>query len=224
MESLSPDRGGEAELPEPVTPIRRVVVCGSEAAGKSTWSAKLAECLDLPLISLDTELGNRHDLSLTEQVRRVEAMASRDRWIIEGTRVRTLPARIVRADRVYLFLYSRRRALWWSLKKFVRRKGEAISSHLRRRRSLVSEVGIPGPPLGRLWGKLQRVWVAPRVRYPLLLEIVDQFEARDRTVVFRTPGEAYAHLDALRRAVERPADAPTTRATGDEKSWGYISG
>lgn len=85
--------------------MRRVVIIGSNGAGKSTFSFRLAARTGLPLIHADQiywrgcwearPRGEFETLLLAE----VEKPA----WIIEGNNIRSLEARLARADTVFWF-------------------------------------------------------------------------------------------------------------------------
>ncbi len=187
-ETARPASGG----PPPPHEVRRALVCGCEAAGKSTWARRLGEALDLPRVTLDGALGRRQMLSLTEQRHMIREWTSADRWIMDGTRLQTMAERVERAEVVFVFLYSRPRTLWWATKKFVRTRIERIVRHLRRNRTLSK---MPPIGFGRHLQKMNRIWRAPAKRYVNLLETLEQCGAGERIVIFSSPREAYAYLD-----------------------------
>ena len=72
--------------------MERVLIIGSNGAGKSTFSFRLAEKTGLPLVHID-QLYWRGAWDVTPDLR----------WIIEGNNLRSLPRRLVRADTVFWF-------------------------------------------------------------------------------------------------------------------------
>ena len=85
--------------------MERVLIIGSNGAGKSTFSFRLAEKTGLPLIHID-QLYWRGAWDVTPEAefdRRVQAETQNPRWIIEGNNLRSLPRRLVRADTVFWF-------------------------------------------------------------------------------------------------------------------------
>ena len=87
--------------------MERVLIIGSNGAGKSTFSFQLAERAGLPLVHID-RLYWRGAWEVTPEAefdRLVEAEAQKPRWIIEGNNVRSLPRRIARADAVFWFQF-----------------------------------------------------------------------------------------------------------------------
>lgn len=101
-----------------LTRMRRVMVIGISGAGKSTFSRALAARTGLPLIHLDKEFW-RPGWTMTplpEWRAKVDDLASRDAWIMDGNYAGSLPLRLPRADAVFWFDYPTlrclRRALW----------------------------------------------------------------------------------------------------------------
>lgn len=85
--------------------MERVLIIGSNGAGKSTFSFRLAEKTGLPLIHID-QIYWRDTWDVTPEAefdRRVQAETQNPRWIIEGNNLRSLPRRLVRADTVFWF-------------------------------------------------------------------------------------------------------------------------
>ena len=85
--------------------MRRILIIGSNGAGKSTFSFRLAEKLNLPLIHID-QIYWRGSWDVTpedEFDRIVQAEAAKPAWIIEGNNIRSLPQRLERADTVFWF-------------------------------------------------------------------------------------------------------------------------
>jgi len=66
--------------------VRRVIIVGPGAAGKSTLAARLGEITGLPVIELD-KLFWRPGLAVTPRGRRAaiqRRLAARESWIIDG--------------------------------------------------------------------------------------------------------------------------------------------
>ena len=85
--------------------MERVLIIGSNGAGKSTFSFRLAEKTGLPLIHID-QIYWQDAWDVTPEAefdRRVQAETQNPRWIIEGNNLRSLPRRLVRADTVFWF-------------------------------------------------------------------------------------------------------------------------
>ena len=85
--------------------MERILIIGSNGAGKSTFSFQLAEKLNLPLVHID-QIYWRGSWDVTpedEFDRIVQGEAERPAWIIEGNNIRSLPQRLERADTVFWF-------------------------------------------------------------------------------------------------------------------------
>ena len=85
--------------------MERVLIIGSNGAGKSTFSYRLAEKADLPLVHID-KIYWRGCWDVTpedEFDRLVLAEAEKPRWIIEGNNLRSLDRRLALADTVFWF-------------------------------------------------------------------------------------------------------------------------
>lgn len=85
--------------------MERVLIIGSNGAGKSTFAFRLAEKTGLPLIHIDQIYwrGAWDVTPVNEFDRRVQAEAQKPRWIIEGNNLRSLPRRLDCADTVFWF-------------------------------------------------------------------------------------------------------------------------
>ena len=85
--------------------MQRILVIGSNGAGKSTFSFRLSEKTKLPLVHID-QIYWRGCWNVTpedEFDRIVQAEAEKPAWIIEGNNLRSLPQRLERADTVFWF-------------------------------------------------------------------------------------------------------------------------
>ena len=79
---------------------RRVLVVGCSGAGKTTFAMQLADVLDLPVIHLDIEYwrpGWQHPPQ-DEWPARVDDLAARDDWVMDGNYGATLERRLARAQ------------------------------------------------------------------------------------------------------------------------------
>lgn len=80
--------------------MRRVAIIGSPGSGKSTLARRLRDLSGLPLHYLDMlwHLPDGSHVTRDEFDAAHAELVSRERWIIDGTYLRTLPERIERAD------------------------------------------------------------------------------------------------------------------------------
>ena len=84
--------------------MRRAAIIGSPGSGKSTLARRLRDLSGLPLHYLDMlwHLPDGDHVTRAEFDAAHAELVSRERWIIDGTYLRTLPERIERADLVVL--------------------------------------------------------------------------------------------------------------------------
>lgn len=105
--------------------MERVLIIGSNGAGKSTFSYALAEKTNLPLTHLD-QLYWRNNWEMApreEFLSLVSAEAQKPRWIIEGNNIRSLAERLKYADTVFWFEFSPARCVWNVLKRVAKYHG-----------------------------------------------------------------------------------------------------
>ena len=101
--------------------MRRVLVLGCPASGKSTLSRKLASIKGLPLVHLDRIFWRPNWVEATEDEFQASLAAElgKDAWIIDGNYGRTLAQRLERADTAILLDFPRRVCLCRAVKRSV---------------------------------------------------------------------------------------------------------
>lgn len=84
--------------------MKRVIVIGCPGSGKSTFARALQAKTGLPLHYLDMMFWNadKTTVSREEFDKRLDAVLSTDRWLIDGNYSRTLEKRIAASDTVFL--------------------------------------------------------------------------------------------------------------------------
>lgn len=99
--------------------MERVAIIGCAGAGKSTLARHLGTLTALPVVHLDREhwLPGWVEPDRAEWAARVDELAARDRWIIDGNYGGTMEARIARADTVIFMDY----ATWLCLYRVTKR-------------------------------------------------------------------------------------------------------
>ena len=107
--------------------MRKVLVIGSGGAGKSTFSRRLGELLDLEVIHLDSLYWSAGwvEMPKAEWQAAVEELLSRKAWIIDGNYSGTLQMRLEACDTVIFLDMSRLICLWRLLKRAVLYRNES---------------------------------------------------------------------------------------------------
>lgn len=106
--------------------MKRILIIGSNGAGKSTFSYRLAERTKLPLIHID-KLYWRNNWEVTprqEFAELVAAQTQKPEWIIEGNNIGSLGQRLKDADTVFWFEFPPALCLWNVLKRQLRYRGK----------------------------------------------------------------------------------------------------
>ena len=154
--------------------MNRIIVLGCSGSGKSTFARKLAEVTGLPLIHLDNIWwrADRTHISREEFDRRLDAVLSADRWIIDGDYSRTYEVRILACDTV-IFLDCDEQTC---LGGIARRVGQ-------KRPDIPWVEYAPDPELVRL------VRNYARDERPKLCELLDRYPDK-QVYIFKTRPEA----------------------------------
>jgi adenylate kinase family enzyme len=105
---------------------KRILVLGRSGSGKSTFAKLLGKKLDIKVFHLDQYF---HDPGWipkehSEFVKSVEEIISGNSWIIDGNYSSTLPQRVLKADAVYLYDYSRYFCIYRVFKRSLKSKTE----------------------------------------------------------------------------------------------------
>lgn len=150
----------------------RVMVVGTSGSGKTTFARRLAKVLDVPHIELDAinwQPGWR-DLTTHDPAefdRRVEAAASDDGWVTDGSYGRVWPILARRAHHIVWIDYSRavvmRRVIWRSLVRAI--GGKELWPGTGNRETFTRWLD-KGHPIRWAWD----TWAQRRARYPAMFE------------------------------------------------------
>ncbi|NNE67489.1 MAG: DNA topology modulation protein [Pyrinomonadaceae bacterium] len=167
--------------------MKRVLVVGSCGAGKSTFSRKLQEKTDLPLIHLDRYYWKPDwvESSVEEWTAKVSELISGDKWIIDGNYGGTMDLRMKRADTV----------IWLDLPRYL-----CIYRVLKRTLSANSSAR---PDMAEGCEErfeldfLKYVWNFRRDKNPKIERRFDRVHEQARLIRFRRSSEPMAFLDGL---------------------------
>lgn len=167
--------------------MERVIVIGCSGAGKSTFSAKLAEKTGLPLVHLDQLLWRENWQSVDqEEFDRLHAQAiNQPRWIIDGNYGRTLPMRVERCDTLIYMDLPRRVCLWGVIRRVLRNYGKTRP-----------DMG-PGCPERFDWEFMKFVWSFRKKYRKKQMALVEQVKDRVHVEVFTSHKQAERYLQQM---------------------------
>lgn len=171
--------------------MNRVLVLGSGASGKTTFSLKLSEKTGLPLYHLDSLYWSPGWKATEEKAWRekVADLVQKDRWIIDGSYGGTLDLRIPHADTILFLDISNWQCVWNILKRRI--KYSRLSGKTR-----------PGMPVDcpeRIYFSfVMWVWTYPWRKKPGVLKAINDLKKPDTEVkIFRSYGEMNRFLDRI---------------------------
>lgn len=106
--------------------MRRILVIGNGGSGKSTLADRLAERLSLPVVHLDHLLWKPGWVQAprADFERCLRAELEKQRWVMDGNYLRTLPERVRHADTVVFLDTPWAVCIFRILKRWLLRQGE----------------------------------------------------------------------------------------------------
>ncbi len=106
--------------------MKRILVIGGNGSGKTTFSKKLAEKLDIPLVHLDklNWCGNWEVVPKDRFDRLLQNELDKESWILDGNYNRTIPHRIKFCDTVFYFDFSTVKCLYGVTKRVIQNFGK----------------------------------------------------------------------------------------------------
>lgn len=107
--------------------MKRVAVIGISGSGKSTFSRKLSEKITLNLYHLDSYFWKPgwKQTPKNEWKKIHKKLISKDEWILDGNYGADMEERLKRADTVFFFDFSRVRAIFSILKRWIKYNNES---------------------------------------------------------------------------------------------------
>lgn len=171
--------------------MNRMLVLGSGASGKTTFSIKLAAKTGLPLFHLDSLFWNP-GWKATDSVtweNTVEALVGKEQWIIDGSYGGTLELRIPRADTILFIDIPSWRCIWNIIKRRIK------YAHIFG----LTRPGMPPDcPEQLYFSFLIWVWRYPKVNKPKVLASIQKLKKSETDfLVFRSYKEMDLYLKTL---------------------------
>lgn len=163
--------------------MKRILVIGSQASGKSYLADHLGKVLELPIIHLDDLFWRWRAENLTAEERndRVASLTEEDEWIIDGNFIRSLDARVAASDAVILLDLPRWLCAW----RLFKRRAKLINVP---RQNLA-------PFQRNTWPMLKAIWAFPQQMKPRLEAMIQQHSVR--TIVLRSHSEVTQFLSGI---------------------------
>ncbi|WLS05012.1 AAA family ATPase (plasmid) [Shinella oryzae] len=171
---------------------RRVLVIGCSGGGKTTFSAKIAACLDLEFQSLDRDvrwLPGWVERDRAEQRAIIEQLARRERWVMDGSGASSFDIRLPQTDLVFWIRVPRRIALLGLFKRVFRYYGSV--------RPEMAE-GCPEPLPDRDF--LSYIWNFEKRYAPLFVKQIDEHGPTVPVAVLRSHRDMDAILNLLKNS------------------------
>lgn len=102
--------------------IKKILIIGSAGSGKTTFSLKLSEIINLPIIHLDREywLPNWEKPKQDDWFKKVNQLVNNDEWIMDGNYRSSLDIRLQKADMVIFLDYKRSTCVKGVLKRIFK--------------------------------------------------------------------------------------------------------
>lgn len=167
--------------------MQRVVVVGPSAAGKSTLARRLGVITGLPVVHIDRMLWRPGwvEASREEFDAAHAAAVAEDRWILDGTYLRTLPQRLERADAIVWLDFPRsvslRRVMWRTI-RYLGRTRPDMTAGCNERFDLEF---------------LSYIWSFQTRQRPGLARAIASYGGHARLHLIRSPREARRFLSSL---------------------------
>lgn len=161
----------------------KVIVIGSPGAGKSVFSQKLKNIIDLPLYHLDM-LYHKKDgthISKEELEEKLKSIFKEEKWIIDGNYQRTLELRLKECDTVFLLDFPLEDCLFGA----------------------ESRIGVKREDLPWIEENLneefrQVIIDFPKKKLPQIYELIEKYKMNKKIIVFKTREEADNYLEMLK--------------------------
>ena len=106
--------------------MQKILIIGSPGSGKSTLASKLGDVLNLPVVHLDQLFWLENWTEKDKELFKQELLnhLKKDKWIIDGCFINTLPMRLEYCDHVILLNYPTLTCVWRVIKRVVKNKGK----------------------------------------------------------------------------------------------------
>ena len=163
--------------------MKKVIIIGSPGAGKSVFSRKLKNIINLPLYHLDLLFHRADGTSISKELfdTKLKKILETENWIIDGNYQRTLEMRLKECDTVFLFDISLDDCLLGAK----------------------SRIGIKREDLPWIEEKLdeefeQAIIDFPKKKLPQIYELIEKYKTGKNIIIFKTRKETDDYLEILK--------------------------
>lgn len=165
--------------------MQRVLILGCSGAGKTTLANELSRRTGLPVIHLDTEFFQPGwtEPDKQEWAAKVEELAARTQWIMDGNFLDAAAPRLARADTVIFLDFPRWRCVWGIVRRTARYLGR-------------TRPDIPAGCVESIDVAFYRYVWTWRTKYRArVLALLNEFGGD--TVILKLPKDAYQFLEKI---------------------------
>ena len=108
----------------------KIAVIGYASAGKSTFSKRLGQTLNIPVLHIDTISFEAHWVERNRQQveRDMRSFMTHDSWVLDGSYMQLAPERFDMADQIFVFQFNRFRCLMGSLHRWFKYRHQVRDS------------------------------------------------------------------------------------------------
>lgn len=166
--------------------MQRILVLGSSGSGKSTFSRRLGQLLEIEVIHLDSHYWQPNWVASSEKewARKLDQLLRKPAWIMDGNYPSSLDLRLSFADAAVFLDLPRWLCLWRCVRRLRRNWGG-------NRQELA-----PGCNEKIDWEFLQWIWNYPRDVKPFILERLQDAPAGSRQIfILRNDGKINEFLE-----------------------------
>lgn len=162
----------------------RILILGCSGSGKSTLARKLGELLELEVIHLDRYWWQPgwQQAPAEEWQEHLDRLLMKERWIMDGNYLPSLPIRLVHSDTVIFLDFPRPLCLWRIFKRRFQYRG--------RSRDCIAE----GCPERIDWEFLKWTWRFQKVNRPIILRYLELFAQEREIIICKNPAEVRTFL------------------------------
>ncbi|MGW7945788.1 DNA topology modulation protein [Staphylococcus xylosus] len=159
--------------------MKKVIVIGSSGSGKSTFSRKLSERLNIPVYHLDQLFWKPNWVMSTEyeKITIQNSILEKNEWIIDGNYSGILEDRLQLADTVIFLNLPRRICYYRVFKRFFKNIGKTRIDMGEDCKEKIS------------FTLLKFIWNYPKQRKPFLLNKLDKIKENKNIIILSSTKE-----------------------------------